>query len=163
MGDVTRGLSRAQLGDVNARRFADYLRTGLETGTLELESGKLSRTRVSEQLAFSRSTFQQNPKVRAILAVLEGGAPPASLAGMVDDHLIALLARRASGRSARDEALERRAAGYREPGDLERDREIQRLRERLAVISEENRQLRERLRAVGYADFELLESGRLPW
>jgi hypothetical protein len=163
MDDGTRGLSRAQLGELNARRFADYVLTGLEQGTLEWEGGKLSRTRISEQLGFSRSTFQQNPKVRTLLAVLEGGASPDALDGTVDGRLISLLARRSPGKPVGDDALERRAAGYRELGALERDREVQRLRERLAVVTEENRHLRERLRAAGFADLELPETGRLPW
>jgi hypothetical protein len=134
---VSENRSKRELGQCNAERLEAYLEAASRSNAIPMANGRPNRSKIAEALGFSRSVFQQNPAVAAIMERFEQGDRP--------------------------DVAEVRKPGRRDPREVEKDRRIEQLEQRLASVQAENRDLKDRLRQSKWLLDELPTTGRLPW
>ncbi|CUK01012.1 hypothetical protein PH7735_02401 [Shimia thalassica] len=123
--------SGADLALEYAERFALWIEEReLQNDFLDyVRSGKLNRTEVAKELGFSRSVFAQNPEVNALMK-------------NCDDKWGSVVSDGRQSKTAREES----AARERAISKLKRsETSNSRLLDRIAMLEEENRQLKLRL------------------
>lgn len=128
--------SGSDLGAEHARRFLIWIneRESQNDYLDYVRAGKLNRSEVSKELGFGRSVFAQNPEVK-------------TLALSCDDKWGALANYPARSKTANEESSAReRAVNKVKRSEASNSR----LLERLAMLEEENRQLKQQLGKLNY-------------